>query len=207
MKSPISATIAIATGVIVLLGYFLPIPILQQMRGILLSWAIIVAAVAAWVGVANLLSTHWKKISSRQPDAPYSAVMIVAFLLTFIFGIAENLLQPASHQFQQTVNSIEVPIEASLMAILSISLIYAAVRLMRWRRDWFSVLFLISAIVFLILGSGLAANLNIPIVTALAAALNRLPLAGGRGILIGVALGSLTTGLRILIGSDRPYGG
>jgi hypothetical protein len=31
--------------------------------------------------------------------------------------------------------------------------------------------------------------------------------AGARGILIGVALGTLTTGLRILFGSDRPYGG
>jgi hypothetical protein len=28
-----------------------------------------------------------------------------------------------------------------------------------------------------------------------------------RGILIGVALGALTTGLRVLFGADRPYGG
>jgi hypothetical protein len=35
----------------------------------------------------------------------------------------------------------------------------------------------------------------------------RLASAGARGILIGVALGTLTTGLRILFGSDRPYGG
>jgi hypothetical protein len=30
---------------------------------------------------------------------------------------------------------------------------------------------------------------------------------GARGILIGVALGTLTIGLRILFGADRPYGG
>jgi hypothetical protein len=30
---------------------------------------------------------------------------------------------------------------------------------------------------------------------------------GARGILLGVALGTLTTGLRILFGADRPYGG
>ena len=30
---------------------------------------------------------------------------------------------------------------------------------------------------------------------------------GSRGILIGVALGALTTGLRVLFGVDRPYGG
>jgi prolyl-tRNA editing enzyme YbaK/EbsC (Cys-tRNA(Pro) deacylase) len=31
--------------------------------------------------------------------------------------------------------------------------------------------------------------------------------AGARGILLGVALGTLTTGIRILFGADRPYGG
>jgi len=31
--------------------------------------------------------------------------------------------------------------------------------------------------------------------------------AGARGILIGIALGALTTGLRVLFGVDRPYGG
>jgi hypothetical protein len=34
-----------------------------------------------------------------------------------------------------------------------------------------------------------------------------LALGGARGILIGVALGTLTTGLRVLFGADRPYGG
>jgi hypothetical protein len=37
--------------------------------------------------------------------------------------------------------------------------------------------------------------------------LNRLPVAGGRGILLGIALGSLVAGLRVLMGADRPYRG
>jgi hypothetical protein len=34
-----------------------------------------------------------------------------------------------------------------------------------------------------------------------------LAMGGARGILLGVALGTLTTGLRVLMGTDRPYGG
>jgi len=30
---------------------------------------------------------------------------------------------------------------------------------------------------------------------------------GARGILLGVALGTIATGIRILMGADRPYGG
>jgi len=32
-------------------------------------------------------------------------------------------------------------------------------------------------------------------------------IAGARGLLLGVALGTVATGIRILIGVDRPYGG
>jgi hypothetical protein len=39
------------------------------------------------------------------------------------------------------------------------------------------------------------------------AAIRLLPVAGGRGILLGIALGSLMAGLRILFGADRPYSG
>jgi hypothetical protein len=33
-----------------------------------------------------------------------------------------------------------------------------------------------------------------------------IPLAGGRGILIGISLGALLTGLHVLFGTERPYG-
>jgi hypothetical protein len=33
-----------------------------------------------------------------------------------------------------------------------------------------------------------------------------LALGGARGLLIGIGLGTLTTGLRVLVGADRPYG-
>jgi hypothetical protein len=105
------------------------------------------------------------------------------------------------------VTSVQVPVEASLLAILAVSLLYAAVRLLRQRRDPLSILFLASAVIFMILGSGLLTSFDVPFLNTLADALNRLPVAGMRGILLGVALGSLTTGLRILMGADRPYKG
>ena len=37
--------------------------------------------------------------------------------------------------------------------------------------------------------------------------INILSTSGARGILIGVGLGTLLTGLRVLMGADRPYGG
>jgi hypothetical protein len=207
MKSPFSAIVAIGAGLVVLVGYFVDTPGLSHARTLLLSWAVIVAAVAVWIGVSNLLSVHWKKISAQQPDTPYSLVLIGAFGLTLVLGIVENILAPGGTALQQTVTSIQVPVEASLLAILAVSLVYAAFRLVRQRRDPLAILFLASAVIFLIIGSGILGSLNVPLLNALADAVNRLPVAGMRGILLGVALGSLTTGLRILMGADRPYRG
>jgi hypothetical protein len=48
----------------------------------------------------------------------------------------------------------------------------------------------------------------LPLVGNLRTWIVQVPSVGGaRGILLGVALGTIATGLRILMGSDRPYGG
>ena len=90
------------------------------------------------------------------------------------------------------------------MGVVAISLTYASIRLFQRRRGVMPFLFVLSAITFLILLSGLLSfGSSLPIVSFI----NRLPLAGARGILLGVALGSLTSGLRILMAADRPYSG
>lgn len=70
-----------------------------------------------------------------------------------------------------------------------------------------SISFLVSALISLVL------NLRYltPAVGTMAAEwvafVKRLPLAGLRGILIGIALGGLIVSLRVLLGMDRPYEG
>ena len=55
----LTAVLAIASGVIVLLGYLLPdFTMLDQLRFILTDWAIIIAGMAVLVGIINLVSLH-----------------------------------------------------------------------------------------------------------------------------------------------------
>jgi uncharacterized membrane protein len=93
------------------------------------------------------------------------------------------------------------------MAILTISLLYAAIRLLRRRVDLMSILFLLTAVIIL-LGSATLPFGDMPLIGTFARWVTQVWALGGmRGILIGVALGALTTGLRVLFGADRPYGG
>jgi hypothetical protein len=46
------------------------------------------------------------------------------------------------------VDAVIVPVEASLLAILAVTLVYASIRLMRRRTDVMSVIFLVSVVLF-----------------------------------------------------------
>jgi hypothetical protein len=90
-----------------------------------------------------------------------------------------------------------------------VTLIYASIRLLRRRVDVMSVVFLIVTVIFLVLimptpfGPLLGDRGNQAVIDFL----GMFSRGGARGLLIGIALGTLLTGLRVLFGVDRPYGG
>jgi len=201
----LAAGVAIAVGLLVLLGYFLPVGSLQQIRLLLVEWAIIMAAFAVLVGIFNLLGVHWNKIRTRQKGSAYSILLIVSLFASAVIGIAVGTESSILRFF---LDAIIVPAEAALMALLSVTLVYASARLLRRRADLMSFIFLGVAVVILLAAAPLPfgkipflSDLIMPWLTQVFAA------AGARGILIGVALGALTTGLRVLFGIDRPFGG
>jgi len=199
----VALVLAILTGVIILVGYF--IPALAPLQTILLNWAIILAGAAAVVGVFNLILVHANKITQREKGSVYSAILLICMFATFVFGI---VLGPAHSAMRLLVDAIIVPVEASLMALLAVTLLYASVRLLRRRANIMSIVFLATALLMLMASAtlpfgeiGALNNFLRPWIQHV------LALGGTRGILLGVALGTLTTGLRVLFGTDRPYGG
>lgn len=202
----ITAIIAIAVGVLVLLGYFLPtLPYVLPIQTLLLNWAMLMVAAAAIVGVLNLVFVHTDKIRRREKGNLYSAILIIFLFGTFIFG----LILPPGHEIMRLIlNGVILPVEAALMGILTITLLYAAVRLLRRRADFTTIVFLVTAALVLFGSATLPFGENIPVVSGLSTWIRQvLAVGGARGILIGVSLGTLLTGLRVLFGMDRPYGG
>ncbi len=205
-RRPVPAAIAIAVGLIILLGYFLPIPLLLAVRLELIHWAVILAGIAVLVGIGNLFSVHFQKVRRREKGSVYSVALLVAMLSTLLIGV---LVGPSHDWMQAALEAVVIPVEASLMALLSVTLLYASIRLLRRRPDWMSFVFLGSAALML------AASISLPLLGEIPILSDWVrpwlafgPTAGGaRGLLLGVALGALTTGLRALFAFDRPYGG
>lgn len=198
-----TAAFAIASGVIVLLGYFFQIEQLELLRLRLTDWAIIIAGMAVLVGIFNLVAVQMEKIRARQKGSIYGAFLVLSLAGTFGFGL---LLGPNDPFMRLAVDAVIVPVEASLMAILAVTLIYASIRLFRRRMDLMTVLFLLTAVLFLlaIMPTPFGPIPGDWIITQFGGMLSR---GGARGLLLGISLGTLLTGLRVLFGIDRPYGG
>lgn len=198
----IATVLAIASGLIVLLGYFYPVEPLLGLRLQLTNWALIIAGMAVLVGIVNLVSVQMEKIRTRQKGTAYGGVLVLSLIVTFFFGSAFG---PDDVFIRAAVDAVIIPVEASLMAILAVTLVYASIRLFRRRVDIMSIVFLAVAVLSLIVviptPLGSAPGDIIRQFVALVSS------GGARGLLIGIALGTLLTGLRVIFGADRPYGG
>jgi phosphotransferase system glucose/maltose/N-acetylglucosamine-specific IIC component len=214
MKSPISWVIALAAGSLVLAGYFLRkmIPVLGKVQALVMQWAVVLAALALLVGVGNLLAVHWRKVKAGKSSSFYSVVLIVSMVATIGITAWDG---PTGSWSLWIMNNIQIPIEASLVALLAIVLAYTAARMFRYRINLMTVLFIVVVIVILLGTAPLYGTAEIPALGNISSKLKVVvdwlnhtwTTAGARGILLGVALGTIAAGLRILLGADRPYGG
>lgn len=207
--SAVWAAVALAAGLFVLLGYFVPLKTVQDLRLTFLHWAVLLAAAALIVGLVNLVSVHWRKVGLLEEGWIYSAVLILALVITLGLGL---FFGPDNPVALFIFSNFQLPVETGLMALLAVSLVVAGFRLVSRRRDPYTLIFLATAL-FVMLGTApwplpRQGTFEIEVAVRIFRAwISQVWAAGGaRGILLGVALGATATGLRVLLGTERPYG-
>ena len=202
MKKILAVGIMAGVGLLILAGYAFQ-EALAPFVGVVVQWGLVLLGAAFLVGIGYLLQRHLSVLFNSEKRAGMSAVLLLAFFFTLIAGLA----LPAQNAFYSNlILNVQVPVEASLLALLAVILFYASLRLIR-TRGWtpLSIGFLVSAVLSLVLESGVLPILPGSPAAGAVSVLQRLPLAGARGILMGMALGGLLVGLRILLTLDRPY--
>ena len=202
IRTPLLVSIACVSGVVVLLGYFIQDTLLEDLRNLFLHWFVILAAIALGVGVIFLFQVHWTKIRSGSQSRLNSGVLIVCLVftaaITLIYGTTSNWSV-------WLLDHVILPVEASLVALLAVFLVYTLGRMFYGGFSLFNLVFALTAFATLAI-SALLFWYRIPWIGELRDWVNQVwSLGAMRAILIGVALGAITTGLRVLIGADRPY--
>lgn len=174
-------------------------PSMSATQSFILDAVIIASGTALLVGVANLFTVHLGKLRGGGGNPLYSLILISSLLFTFTLTLLNG---PKSEIPQWILENIQVPVETSLMAVMAVTLTYASTRMLARQTDLYTIIFILFVLSTMLASAPFFGFLEFSGETT-----RILASAGARGILIGVALGSITTGLRVLIGSDRPYGG
>ena len=203
MSRVIVLLILILTGLLFLAGYAFPMP-LAPILNMVMNWGILLVGVIGVLGIGYLIRLHILRLFKREKGGFYSLVLLVVLIITLVIGI---IFSPQSTFYQDLVLNVQIPVEASLLGILAVTLLYTSFRLVR-TRGWkpLTVGFFISALVTLFLNLGIVTFNEGSLAASVIGLLRRLPIAGARGILIGMALGGLIVGLRYLLTIDQPFG-
>lgn len=203
--------VAMVVGLFILAGVFVSewpgeifglSGLINQVSLLFISWVTIVAAFALFLGFANVISVHWSRVQTQKPGALYSIVLLIALAATLAFGFLTG--GPNSDSSRFIFNYILQPLESTFFALLAIFIVSAAFRAFRVR-NLETLIFVLFAVIVLLgqVPIGIYLWPELPVIKDWI--LNVPALAGARGILLGVALGTIATGLRVLIGADRPY--
>ncbi|MBN1429740.1 MAG: hypothetical protein JXB07_15325 [Anaerolineae bacterium] len=210
MKYVIPAALAIGVGLVTLFSYFLPnVEELMSIRLILTNWAAVLAGLAILIGIFNLVLTHFRRIQGKVRGSIYSMVTVVAAVGTVMVGAVESLRSgaPVLYEDGSLIHTLFIGIiatsQAALASLVMFFLVVGAARMLKTKPGGWTLLFL-SVVVVTLVGwiplnfMGFLNGFRDWIVSVPA-------LAGARGILLGIALGTVAVGLRVLVGAERPY--
>lgn len=171
-----------------------------QLAQVLLRVAVITLAFGILIGVINLVLTNARRIARGQTvTARLSSIVVI---VSFVAGLVVPVLNAEWGNI--LLEDVQTTIESSLAGLLFFALVYGAFRILRHKVTWTGILFVLTIEVVLLGALPISA---FALIQGFTDWLMTVPVnAGARGILLGIALATLVTGLRVLTGQDRSYG-
>ena len=195
LKDRLPLYFSVFFGGLTLLGLLL-LPVLGST---LLGWAGFLAALALVLGVLNLLAIHLR----RLPHSGYSVALVLSMLTVFGLAIADYF-GATSGGVDAALTWVQQPLEAALGALLAFFLLFAALRVLRTQRNLWGILFLVTALLFLLASVPLPEVVAPYLITVRDVTQRLLVTSGIRGLLLGIALGTVVLGVRLLLGLEHP---
>jgi hypothetical protein len=222
VKRQVPAAIAFIVGIVVLVQWFVPHQPIGALGSLFSRWFSIIAAFAIILGALNLLKLQSLKIQKRHKDTPYAIACILSFVITAVAGMTRSggtmpgnpYDDPGSHFGWIWWNTF-VPLSSTMFALLAFFVASASYRAFRARNAEATVLLAAGIILMLgrvplgqMLTSWLPDSLSFLRIDNIATWIYSVPNTGGaRAIMIGIALGVVSTSLRLILGIERGYMG
>ncbi len=213
MRREIPILIAIVVGFVYVIQFFIPHPPLNKFQDWGNDWIQIIAGFAIVLGVLNLLKVSLEKIYKKTKDWGYAVIIIAGFLVMTFAGLygGRNYQNPGT-SFYYLFFNIFFPLNSTMFAILGFFVASAAYRAFRARNKE-ATLLLVAAFLLMLGRTPLGDYLSgwLPHSWQLKYIANWImdfpQTAGQRAIMIGIALGIISTSLRVITGLERTFVG
>jgi hypothetical protein len=202
LKREIPLIITAIFGSFMVIDYFVPHPLVSGVGETLQQWAIIVVAFAYVLGVANIARISWQKISRHSEDWVYQFPLLagLAFMMTIgvVWGVGERTLFNDFYLYAYS------PMQGTMFSLLAFFIASAAFRAFRMR-SFEAALLAIAAVIVMLGRVPVGAQIwdKLPVVSDWI--MNVPQMAAKRAIMIGAALGAISTGLKVILGIERNY--
>ncbi len=216
MKRRIPLLICFLCGIFMLIQFFIPHPVFAGLYEGAHKWVIVIGVFAVVIGIGTLVRLHYKRITRRSAGWIYSMVVLIGLVVTATAGIAGG---PRGKWIEWISENILVSLDATMFSLLAFFIASAAYRAFR-ARTFEATLLLVAALVVMFgrvpIGDFLWQNI---MPQSLVDKMPFLPenvvewimsgpnTAARRGIMIGAALGAISTSLKIILGIERSYFG
>lgn len=203
MRTQLPLKITLFFGLFMIIQYFVPHWLVNDLAGRFQRWAVILTAFAYVLGMANLFRINAVSVSKRAPDWPYKFIMLAMLLITAAVGIFGGIT-PGTFFNDRLYLQMYVPMSSTMYATLAFFIASAAFRAFRVR-TWQAGLLAVTAILVMLgrvpFGQMLWGDIG-DLVDWIMTVPN---MVAQRGILIGAALGAIATGLKMVFGIERGY--
>lgn len=221
MKRTIPLLITFAVGLALIVAMFIPHVPFYELDGMFSVFYDVIAVFAFILGGGNLLKVHLNKIQNKRRDWKYSIVTVSGFFLVLAAGLLKigvpdgwsGGYQAPGSLFKFLYDATFQPLQATMFSLLAFFVASASYRAFRAKTKEATIL-LVAAFIILLrptpLGYYLTYWLPEPLrflhIPNLSTWVLSVPnMAGQRAIMIGIALGIVSTSLRLILGIERSY--
>ncbi|MDA8130529.1 MAG: hypothetical protein M0011_03380 [Elusimicrobia bacterium] len=217
IKKHIPLAIVVVTGLFTVASYYIPNKTSVDYLEMINKWENIVSAFAFLLGLISLFYSHFSKISRRTDGWGYSLFVFIGFAAMVVPAVLMHGKQMEAGQVTSlgwAFRSIYNPLSATMFAVLAFYIVSTAYRSFRIKSGQALVLFVAAFI--LILGKVPLGQIvwdkalgwtHYGVDQVIEWIMSVPAVAGKRGIMIGISIGTVVTSLKIIFGIERQYMG
>ena len=205
MKDTIPVVIMTVIALVMILDFFIgdnaALAWIGDTAVVTRSWGIVISAFAMGLGAINLLRRHSRSVLKRDENAFYSFLLIASMIVMIVLGVAFGTESPG---YDFMFSNILSPASSTMYASIAFYIVTAAYRSFSARNleGW---LLLITAVIVM-LGKAAIGSVISDFFPVASTWIESVPnTAGMRAIMMGAALGVISSAVKMFLGLDKSY--